>query len=66
MEIINEDEKKINLIKCPLPKIIYTTLNGQIKFSKKSLNTSNNATYYSRKINNRSPGLPSLKTKNKF
>ena len=66
MEKINEDEKKINLIKCPLPKIIYTTLNGQIKFSKKSLNTSNNNTYYSRKINNRSPGLPSLKTNTKF
>ena len=66
MEIPNEDEKKVNLIKCPLPRIIYTTLNGQNKISKKSLNTSNNNTYYSRKLNNRSPGLPSLKTNNKF
>jgi hypothetical protein len=66
MEKSNEDEKKINLIKCPLPRIIYTTLNGQNKISKKSLNTSNNNTYYSRKLNNRSPGLPSLKTNSKF
>ena len=66
MEKSNEDEKKINLIKCPLPRIIYTKLNGQNKISKKSLNTSNNNKYYSRELNNRSPGLPSLKMNNKF
>ena len=67
MENINEDEKKVNLIKCPLPKIIYTTINGLTTFHKKSFNTSNNSnTYYSRKINNKSPGLPSLKTNTKF
>ena len=67
MENINEDDKKVNLIKCPLPKIIYTTINGLSTFPKKSLNTSNNSnTYYSRKINNKSPGLPSLKTNTKF
>ena len=66
MEKVNENEKKLNLIKCPLPKIIYTSINGQPNFAKKSVNTSNNNTYYSRKINNRSPGLPSLKTNAKF
>ena len=67
MENINKDEKKVNLIKCPLPNIIYTTINGLTTFQKKSFNTSNNSnTYYSRKINNKSPGLPSLKTNNKF
>ena len=66
MEKENEEEKRINLIKCPLPKIIYSTINGLSTFSRKSLNTSNNNTYYSRKINNKSPGLPSLKSNNKF
>ena len=67
MEKINEDEKKINFIKCPLPKIIYSALNSQIKFPKKSLKThNNNNTSYSRKMNNRSPGLPSLKANTKI
>ena len=66
MEKSNEDEKKINLIKCPLQRIIYTTLKGQNKISKKSLNTFNNNTYYSRELANKSPGLPSLKMNNKF
>ena len=66
MEKVIEEQKRINLIKFPLPKIIYSTINGLTTFSKRSLNSSNNNTYYSRKINNKSPELPSLKMNNKF
>ena len=66
MQKLNEDEKKINLIKCPLPKIIYSTMSGLTTSSKKSENVSNNNTYYFKKITNQSPGLPSLKTNTKF
>ena len=44
----------------------YTAINGQSNFSKKYLNTSSNNTYYSWKINNKSQGLPSLKTNTKY
>ncbi len=62
MQKSNEDEKKINLIKCPLPKIIYSTMNGLTTASKKSENPTNSNTYYFKKINNQSPGLPTLKS----
>ena len=55
-----EDEKKLNLIKCPLPKIIYMSMKGMNNFTKKEEKTSNN-TYYTKKINHQNPGLPSLK-----
>ena len=70
MQKSNEDEKKLNLIKCPLPKIIYTTMSRYTTFSKNSENTSSNNTYYS-KLNsiqntNQNTGLPSLKSSKKF
>ena len=60
MEKMIEDEKKLNLIKCPLPKIIYMSMKGMNNFTKKEEKTSNN-TYYTKKINHQNPGLPSLK-----
>ena len=35
MQKINEDENKVNLIKCPLPKIIYMSMKGLTTFTKK-------------------------------
>ena len=51
MEKINEDEKKINLIKCPLPKIIYSALNSQIKFPKKCLKTQTKKNIQKQRLN---------------
>ena len=48
----NDDEKKVNLIKCPLPKIIYTAMSSLSTFQKKSGNTTSNNTYYLKKSNN--------------
>jgi hypothetical protein len=66
MQKSNEDDKKINLIKCPLPKIIYSTMSGLTTVSKKAENSTNSNTYYFKKINNNSPGLPSLKSNTKY
>ena len=66
MQKAKEDEKKLNLIKCPLPKIIYSTICGLPTFPKKSGITANTNTYYSKKNSNQRKGLPSLKTNNKF
>ena len=68
MQKINEDEKKVNLIKCPLPKIIYMSMKGLTTFTKKPENSTNGTTYYSKKINHQQSGLPSLKitTKTSF
>ena len=60
----NEDEKKVNLIKCPLPKIIYTAMSSLSTFSKKSGNTTSNNTYYLKKNNIQNRDLPSLITNN--
>ena len=66
MQKAKEDEKKLNLIKCPLPKIIYSTICGLPTFPKKSGITANTNTYYSKKNSNQRKGLPSLKTNIKF
>ena len=66
MQNAKEDEKKLNLIKCPLPKIIYSTICGLPTFPKKSGITNSTNTYYSKKNSNQRKGLPSLKTNNKF
>ena len=66
MQKINEDENKVNLIKCPLPKIIYMSMKGLTTFTKKPEKTNNGTTYYTKKINNQQPGLPSLKMNTKF
>ena len=60
----NDDEKKVNLIKCPLPKIIYTAMSSLSTFQKKSGNTTSNNTYYLKKSNNQNRDLPSLITNN--
>ena len=59
-----EDEKKVNLIKCPLPKIIYTAMSSHSTFSKKSGNTTSNNTYYLKKNNIQNKDLPSLISNN--
>ena len=64
MQKVNDDEKKVNLIKCPLPKIIYTATSSLSTFSKKSGNTTSNNTYYLKKNNNQNSDLPSLITNN--
>ena len=66
MEKINEDEKKLNLIKCPLPKIIYMSMKGLTVFPKSKEKTTNNTTYYTKKLNPQQTGLPSLKMNTKF
>ena len=66
MQKAKDDEKKLNLIKCPLPKIIYSTICGLSTFPKKSGITTNSNTYYSKKNSNQRKGLPSLKNNNKF
>jgi hypothetical protein len=66
MQKAKEDEKKLNLIKCPLPKLIYSTIGGLSTFPKKSGNATSTNTYYSKKNSNQRRGLPSLKTNNKF
>ena len=66
MQKINEDENKVNLIKCPLPKIIYMSMKGLTTFTKKPEKSSNGTTYYTKKINNQQSGLPSLKINSKF
>ena len=59
-----EDEKKVNLIKCPLPKIIYMTMKGLTTYPKNSEKPSNINTYYTKKVNHQR-GLPSLKMSTK-
>ena len=66
MQKINDDENKVNLIKCPLPKIIYMSMKGLTTFTKKPEKSNNGTTYYTKKINNQQPGLPSLKMNTKF
>ena len=66
MQKAKEDENKLNLIKCPLPKIIYSTICGLSTFPKKSGIVASTNTYYSKKNTNQRSGLPSLKTNNKF
>ena len=66
MQKINEDENKVNLIKCPLPKIIYMSMKGLTTFTKKPEKSNNGTTYYTKKINNQQSGLPSLKMNSKF
>ena len=66
MQKINEDEKKLNLIKCPLPKIIYSAMSGFGSIPKKSETSSTITTYYSKKNNKQRYGLPSLKKNIKF
>ena len=56
-----EDEKKVNLIKCPLPKIIYMTMKGLTTYPKNPEKPSNISTYYTKKVNHHQRGLPSLK-----
>ena len=60
----NEDEKKMNLIKYPLPKIIYTATSGLSTFQKKSGNTTSNNSFYLKKSYNQNRDLPSLITNN--
>ena len=55
-----EDEKKVNLIKCPLPKIIYMSIKGLSTVPKKPEKASNSTTYYTKKLAYLKPGLPSL------
>ena len=62
---MHEDEKKVNLIKCPLPKIIYMSIKGLTSFPKKS-EKSSNTTYYTKKLSHQQPGLPSLKMTSKL
>ena len=62
---MHEDEKKVNLIKCPLPKIIYMSIKGLTSFSKKP-EKSSNTTYYTKKLTHQQPGLPSLKMTSKL
>ena len=62
---MHEDEKKVNLIKCPLPKIIYMSIKGLASFSKKP-EKSSNTTYYTKKLSHQQPGLPSLKMTSKL
>ena len=45
MQKINEDENKVNLIKCPLPKIIYMTMKGLTTFENHPEKSSNITTY---------------------
>ena len=66
MQKINEDENKVNLIKCPLPKIIYMTMKGLTTFENHPEKSSNITTYYTKKINHQNPGLPSLKMSTKL
>ena len=66
MQKAKEDENKLNLIKCPLPKIIYSTICGLPTFPKKPGVIASTNTYYSKKNSNQRRGLPSLKTNNKF
>ena len=66
MQKTNEDEKKVNLIKCPLPKIIYMTMKGLSTFPKKPEKSTNSTTYYTKKLNPYQPGLPSLKMNSKL
>ena len=66
MQKISEDEKKVNLIKCPLPKIIYMTMKGLTTYPKKPEKTNNSTTYYTKKMNPEHPGLPSLKMNTKL
>ena len=61
-----EDEKKVNLIKCPLPKIIYMSIKGLSTVPKKPEKASNSTTYYTKKLTHLKPGLPSLKMSTKF
>ena len=61
MQKVNEDENKKNLIKCPLPKIFYTTINGLDTFTKKTENTTSLNPYFSKKNSKKITGLPSLK-----
>ena len=60
-----EDEKKVNLIKCPLPKIIYMTMNGLTTYPKNPEKPTNINTYYTKKTNHHQRGLPSLKMNTK-
>ena len=63
---MHEDEKKVNLIKCPLPKIIYMSIKGLTSFSKKPEKSSNSTIYFTKKLTHQQPNLPSLKMSSKL